>query len=46
MLLKFEQVVQQPEARKLGGRVVGGITQRLAARFLLQVLGAPTSAST
>ncbi|KAI5391534.1 Protein ACTIVITY OF BC1 COMPLEX KINASE 3 [Lathyrus oleraceus] len=46
ILLPILQVVQQPEARKLGGRVVGGITQRLAARFLLQVLGAPTTAST
>ncbi|KAL5073280.1 hypothetical protein RYX36_012264 [Vicia faba] len=46
LLLPVLQVVQQPEARKLGGHVVGGITQRLAARFLLQVLGAPSSAST
>jgi len=39
-------VLQQPEARKLGGRVVGGITQRLAARFLMQLLGAPKTTST
>jgi len=39
-------VLQQPEARRLGGRVVGGITQRLAARFLMQILGASKTAST
>lgn len=32
------QVLQEPEARSLGGRVFGGITQRLAARLLQQVL--------
>ncbi|XP_004506473.1 protein ACTIVITY OF BC1 COMPLEX KINASE 3, chloroplastic-like [Cicer arietinum] len=46
LLQPILQVLQQPEARRLGGRVVGGITQRLAARFLLQLLGAPTTAST
>ncbi|KAK4441084.1 protein ACTIVITY OF BC1 COMPLEX kinase, chloroplastic [Sesamum alatum] len=35
------QVLQEPEARSLGGRVVGGITQRLAARLLQQVLRDP-----
>ncbi|KAL0460493.1 UNVERIFIED_CONTAM: protein ACTIVITY OF BC1 COMPLEX kinase, chloroplastic [Sesamum latifolium] len=35
------QVLQEPEARNLGGRVVGGITQRLAARLLQQVLRDP-----
>ncbi|CAM8975006.1 unnamed protein product [Rhodiola kirilowii] len=35
------QVLQEPEARNLGGRVAGGITQRLAARLLQQVLRAP-----
>ncbi|XP_042017040.1 protein ACTIVITY OF BC1 COMPLEX KINASE 3, chloroplastic-like [Salvia splendens] len=35
------QVLQEPEARQLGGRVVGGITQRLAARLLQQVLRDP-----
>lgn len=40
------QVLQEPEARSLGGRVIGGITQRLAARLLQQVLRAPTTDST
>ncbi|XP_059460890.1 protein ACTIVITY OF BC1 COMPLEX KINASE 3, chloroplastic [Corylus avellana] len=40
------QVLQQPEARSLGGRVIGGITQRLAARLLQQVLRAPMTDST
>lgn len=42
------QVLQEPEARSLGGRVAGGITQRLAARLLQQVLRspAPTPSST
>lgn len=39
------QVLQEPEARSLGGRVFGGITQRLAARLLQQVLRSPNSAS-
>ncbi|XP_047942431.1 protein ACTIVITY OF BC1 COMPLEX KINASE 3, chloroplastic-like [Salvia hispanica] len=39
------QVLQEPEARQLGGRVVGGITQRLAARLLQQVLGDPPGAA-
>ncbi|RYR27276.1 hypothetical protein Ahy_A02g006416 isoform B [Arachis hypogaea] len=45
LLLPILQVLQQPEARRLGGRVVGGITQRLAARFLQQVLRVQTSSS-
>ncbi|GKU88703.1 hypothetical protein SLEP1_g2933 [Rubroshorea leprosula] len=40
------QVLQQPKARNLGGRVVGGISQRLAARLLQQVLRTPTTVST
>ncbi|KAK6145045.1 hypothetical protein DH2020_021865 [Rehmannia glutinosa] len=36
ILLPILQVLQEPEARILGGRVVGGITQRLAARLLQQ----------
>ena len=36
-----DQVLQEPEARILGGRVIGGITQRLAARLLQQVLRVP-----
>ncbi|KAH7510812.1 hypothetical protein FEM48_ZijujUnG0085300 [Ziziphus jujuba var. spinosa] len=39
------QVLQQPEGRILGGRVIGGITQRLAARLLQQVLRAPATVS-
>ncbi|RDX94601.1 Protein ACTIVITY OF BC1 COMPLEX KINASE 3, chloroplastic [Mucuna pruriens] len=46
LLLPILQVLQQPEARRLGERVMGGITQRLAARFLQQVLRVPTTAST
>ncbi|RDX61946.1 Protein ACTIVITY OF BC1 COMPLEX KINASE 3, chloroplastic, partial [Mucuna pruriens] len=45
ILLPILQVLEQPEARRLGGRVVGGITQRLAARVLQQVLRVPTTAS-
>lgn len=37
------QVLQEPEARSLGGSVIGRITQRLAARLLQQVLRAPTA---
>lgn len=40
-----EQVLQQPEARSLGGRIIGGITQRLAARLLQQVLRVPAAGS-
>lgn len=40
------QVLQEPGARNLGGRVVGGITQRLAARLLQQVLRATPTVST
>ncbi|KVI05119.1 Protein kinase, catalytic domain-containing protein [Cynara cardunculus var. scolymus] len=36
-------VLQEPEARNLGGRVFGGITQRFAARLLQQVLRSPTT---
>lgn len=39
------QVLQEPEARQLSGRVVGGITQRLAARLLQQVLRDPPGAA-
>ncbi|KAK3028979.1 hypothetical protein RJ639_038182 [Escallonia herrerae] len=37
------QVLQEPEARSIGGRVFGGISQRLAARLLQQVLRPPTA---
>ncbi|KAJ3676497.1 hypothetical protein LUZ60_003909 [Juncus effusus] len=36
------QVLQQPEARVLGSRVAGGITQRFAARLLQQLLRSPS----
>ncbi|KAM7517410.1 hypothetical protein LguiA_006993 [Lonicera macranthoides] len=36
-------VLQEPEASNLGRRVFGGITQRLAARLLQQLLRAPTT---
>ncbi|KAK9271262.1 hypothetical protein L1049_026852 [Liquidambar formosana] len=45
LLQPILQVLQEPEARGLGGRVIGGITQRLAARLLQQVLRAPTTVS-
>ncbi|KAK4803665.1 hypothetical protein SAY86_003482 [Trapa natans] len=44
LLQPILQVLQEPEARSLGGRVAGGITQRLAARLLQQVLRLPSSA--
>ncbi|KAE8735757.1 putative Hydrolase [Hibiscus syriacus] len=43
LLQPILQVLQQPEARSLGGRVVGEITQRLAARLLQQVLQIPSA---
>lgn len=46
LLQPILQVLQQPEARSLGERVIGGITQRLAARLLQQVLRAPNTVST
>lgn len=39
------QVLQEPEAQHLGRRVAGGITQRLAARLLQQVLRDPPAAT-
>ncbi|ESR33965.1 protein ACTIVITY OF BC1 COMPLEX KINASE 3 [Citrus sinensis] len=45
LLQPILQVLQQPEGRILGGRVVGGITQRLAARLLQQVLRTPATGS-
>ncbi|XP_060200065.1 protein ACTIVITY OF BC1 COMPLEX KINASE 3, chloroplastic [Lycium barbarum] len=41
LLQPILQVLQEPEARSIGGRVVGGISQRFAARLLQQVLRAP-----
>ncbi|KAI3831771.1 hypothetical protein MKX03_002543 [Papaver bracteatum] len=46
MLQPIVQILQEREARDFGGRVVGGITQRLAARLLQQVLRSPTTAPT
>ncbi|KAJ4720392.1 ABC1-like kinase [Melia azedarach] len=45
LLQPVVQVLQQPEGRILGSRVVGGITQRLAARLLQQVLRTPATGS-
>ncbi|KAJ0964970.1 hypothetical protein J5N97_026108 [Dioscorea zingiberensis] len=45
LLQPILQVLQEPEARNLGGRVVGGVTQRLAARLLQQVLRSPVTVS-
>lgn len=39
-------ILQEPEARYLGGQVVGGISQRLAARLLQQVLRTPATVPT
>lgn len=43
LLLPILQVIQEPEARLLGGLVLGGITQRLGARLLQQILRVPMS---
>lgn len=43
LLQPIVQVLQQPEARSFGGRIFSGITQRLAARMLQQVLRASTT---
>ena len=32
------QVLQEPEAQAIGGQVLTGVTQRLAARLLQQLL--------
>ncbi|KAK3135879.1 hypothetical protein QOZ80_5BG0424650 [Eleusine coracana subsp. coracana] len=42
ILQPIVQVLQEPEARVLGSRVAGGVTQRLAARLLQQLLRTPT----
>lgn len=46
MLQPIVEILQQPEARSIGGRVVGGVTQRLAARLLQQVLRPPNPVPT
>uniref|UniRef100_A0A0D6QUU8 Protein kinase domain-containing protein n=1 Tax=Araucaria cunninghamii TaxID=56994 RepID=A0A0D6QUU8_ARACU len=38
LLQPILEILQQPEAQEIGGGVVGGVTQRLAARLLQQVL--------
>ncbi|GMH27379.1 hypothetical protein Nepgr_029222 [Nepenthes gracilis] len=43
LLQPILQILQQGEALSLGGRVIGGIAQRLAARFLQQVLRTPVT---
>ncbi|XP_078437771.1 protein kinase superfamily protein [Wolffia australiana] len=43
ILLPIVQVLQEPRGRNLGGQVVGGISQRLAARLLQQVLMSPVT---
>ncbi|XP_039130425.1 protein ACTIVITY OF BC1 COMPLEX KINASE 3, chloroplastic isoform X2 [Dioscorea cayenensis subsp. rotundata] len=45
LLQPILQVLQEPEARNLGNRVVGGVTQRLAARLLQQILRSPVGVS-
>lgn len=44
LLQPILQVLEEPTARNLGGRVFGGITQRLAARLLQQVLRSASTA--
>lgn len=46
MFQPIVEILQQPEARNIGGRVVGGVTQRLAARLLQQVLRSPSPVPT
>lgn len=46
MLQPVVEILQQREARDIGGRVVGGVTQRLAARLLQQVLRPPNPVPT
>ncbi|KAK6939161.1 ABC1 atypical kinase-like domain [Dillenia turbinata] len=43
LLQPILQVLQEPEVRTLGGRIVGGVTQRVAARALQQVLRASST---
>ncbi|XP_074587968.1 protein ACTIVITY OF BC1 COMPLEX KINASE 3, chloroplastic-like [Curcuma longa] len=44
LLQPLLQVLEEPEARNLSGRIVGGITQRLSARLLQQILRSPATA--
>ncbi|XP_074567271.1 LOW QUALITY PROTEIN: protein ACTIVITY OF BC1 COMPLEX KINASE 3, chloroplastic-like [Curcuma longa] len=43
LLQPLVQVLEEPEARNLGGRIFGGVTLRLSARLLQQVLKSPTT---
>lgn len=45
LLQPVVEVLQQPEAQAISGRVLGGVTQRLAARLLQQVLRPASSSS-
>ncbi|XP_074269482.1 protein ACTIVITY OF BC1 COMPLEX KINASE 3, chloroplastic [Silene latifolia] len=45
LLQPILQILQQGGARDLGGRVLNGITQRLAARFLQQILQVPATST-
>ncbi|KAG6497719.1 hypothetical protein ZIOFF_045623 [Zingiber officinale] len=45
LLQPLVQVLEEREARNLGGRIFGGVTQRLSARLLQQVLRSPTTVS-
>ncbi|XAR64316.1 Cadmium-transporting ATPase [Bertholletia excelsa] len=42
LLRPILQVLQEPEVQNLGGHIIGGITRRMAARLLQQLLQAPT----
>eukprot|EP00897_Mesotaenium_endlicherianum_P003637 jgi/Mesen1/3300/ME000191S02443 len=45
MLELRDSVLQEPQAQAMGGRIAGGVLQRLAARMLLVALRPPASAS-
>ncbi|XP_042408847.1 protein ACTIVITY OF BC1 COMPLEX KINASE 3, chloroplastic-like [Zingiber officinale] len=45
LLQPLVQVLEEREARNLGGRIFGGVTQRLSARLLQQVLRSPATVS-
>ncbi|KAG6518129.1 protein ACTIVITY OF BC1 COMPLEX KINASE 3, chloroplastic-like isoform X1 [Zingiber officinale] len=46
LLQSLLQVLEEPEARNLGSHIFGGLTQRLLARLLQQVLRSPAIAVT
>lgn len=45
VLQPLVEVLQEPEAQSIGGQVLGGVTQRLAARLLQQILRPATPPS-